>query len=264
MVNSDNAIHLCSRRFRDFVALAAAVGRPLDAWPHPFPLDAAVVARRRRALDEYVRDLVAWLPNASAAAEAAVRDFFGVCAAPAAPALPDEDLLICPITQEEFYDPVTAADGMTYERSAIERWLEHNFTSPSTNAELPHRHVVPNFALRALSRRAAPNLKTRATSWRACAARPRRAGGGVCERAAREAAQRAAAEIARRAEAAVARVEVQAVLQPRPVALLPLKTDPALDAAPQRGAYSPVSLPPRCAPPSGETARPLTAGLRQI
>ena len=58
-------------------------------------------------------------------------------------------LLICPITQEEFYDPVITADGMTYERSAIERWLEHNHTSPSTNAELPHRHVVPNFALRA-------------------------------------------------------------------------------------------------------------------
>jgi hypothetical protein len=245
VVNSDNAIHLCSRRFRDFVALAAAVGRPLDAWPHPFPLDAAVVARRRRALDEYVRDLVAWLPNAPPEAGPAVRDFFGVCAAPAAPALPDEDLLICPITQEEFYEPVITADGMTYERSAIEKWLEHNFTSPSTNAELPHRHVVPNFALRAL-------LSSRCTELEDASdelARVRRAlraaqAEAVCERAAREAAQRAAAEIARRAEAAVAaRVEVQAVLQPRPMAPLPLKTDPALAASPpQRGAYSPVSL----------------------
>ena len=143
VVNSDNAIHLCSRRFREFAALAAAVSRPLDAWPHPFPLDAAVVARRRRALDEYVRDLVAWLPSAPPEAEAAVRDFFGVCAAPAAPALPDEDLLICPITQEEFYDPVITADGMTYERSAIEKWLQTSNTSPLTGAVLESTLLIP-------------------------------------------------------------------------------------------------------------------------
>ena len=70
------------------------------------PAPAGGRASRTPMLTFPIDDLVAWLPNASAAAEAAVRDFFGVCAAPAAPALPDEDLLICPITQEEFYDPV--------------------------------------------------------------------------------------------------------------------------------------------------------------
>ena len=33
------------------------------------------------------------------------------------------DAFKCPITQERFFDPVVAADGHTYERIAIERWL---------------------------------------------------------------------------------------------------------------------------------------------
>ena len=33
------------------------------------------------------------------------------------------DAFKCPITQERFLDPVVAADGHTYERAAIERWL---------------------------------------------------------------------------------------------------------------------------------------------
>jgi hypothetical protein len=33
-------------------------------------------------------------------------------------------------------DPVVAADGFTYERSVIERWLRSNDTSPITNETL--------------------------------------------------------------------------------------------------------------------------------
>ena len=60
----------------------------------------------------------------------------------------------CPIcgTGEPMSDPVTAADGMTYERAAIEQWLQDKDTSPSTGAELPHTLVVPNQALKIIIR----------------------------------------------------------------------------------------------------------------
>ena len=54
----------------------------------------------------------------------------------------------CPITHEVMHDPVIAADGHTYERVAIARWLKHHGTSPSTNLRLKHRGVIPNHSLR--------------------------------------------------------------------------------------------------------------------
>ena len=54
----------------------------------------------------------------------------------------------CPITHCTLIDPVIAADGFTYERHAIERWLRSSDRSPSTNLPLPHRGVVPNLGLR--------------------------------------------------------------------------------------------------------------------
>ncbi len=54
----------------------------------------------------------------------------------------------CPITAEIMQDPVTTADGQTYERAAIERWLESSDTSPATGAKLPSKTLVPNIALR--------------------------------------------------------------------------------------------------------------------
>ncbi|KAK9823095.1 hypothetical protein WJX72_000232 [[Myrmecia] bisecta] len=58
------------------------------------------------------------------------------------------DMLVCPITQEVFKDPVVAADGFTYERAAITDWLRKSLTSPMTNEALPHDKVVPNFSIR--------------------------------------------------------------------------------------------------------------------
>ena len=54
--------------------------------------------------------------------------------------------LLCPITQEVMVEPVIAADGFTYERAAIERWLEMgpNRRSPTTNAPLGSRTLTPN------------------------------------------------------------------------------------------------------------------------
>ncbi len=47
-------------------------------------------------------------------------------------------------------DPVIAADGHSYEREAIEDWLQYNSTSPKTNVPLPHKGLTPNHTLRAL------------------------------------------------------------------------------------------------------------------
>jgi len=55
---------------------------------------------------------------------------------------------ICPITTELMSDPVMAADGHSYERTAIERWLATKSTSPLTGAELEHGILIPNHNLR--------------------------------------------------------------------------------------------------------------------
>lgn len=49
--------------------------------------------------------------------------------------------------QELFVDPVIAADGFTYERSAIEDWLTRKKTSPMTNVPLEHERLIPNLSV---------------------------------------------------------------------------------------------------------------------
>ncbi len=39
---------------------------------------------------------------------------------------------LCPISNEQFEDPVIAEDGQTYERSFIVTWLKKNPNSPKT------------------------------------------------------------------------------------------------------------------------------------
>ena len=41
-------------------------------------------------------------------------------------------------------DPVIAADGHTYERAAIQQWLQTKATSPVTSVLLKHTRLVPN------------------------------------------------------------------------------------------------------------------------
>merc|ERR1740121_2647441 len=46
-------------------------------------------------------------------------------------------------------DPVVCADGHSYERDFIERWLAMGRrTSPKTNVRLPHTTIIPNINLR--------------------------------------------------------------------------------------------------------------------
>ena len=55
---------------------------------------------------------------------------------------------LCPISQELMDAPVTTADGHTYERREIFRWLCKHDTSPLTGAPLPNKALTPNIGLR--------------------------------------------------------------------------------------------------------------------
>lgn len=61
---------------------------------------------------------------------------------------PPDNILLCPITLALFQDPVVAQDGHTYERKAIEKWIERAGTSPITNQTLSLEHLYPNFAIK--------------------------------------------------------------------------------------------------------------------
>lgn len=39
-------------------------------------------------------------------------------------------------------------DGHTYERKAIEEWLQHNDSAPKTNAKLHSKLLIPNHAVK--------------------------------------------------------------------------------------------------------------------
>uniref|UniRef100_A0A453SCG1 RING-type E3 ubiquitin transferase n=1 Tax=Aegilops tauschii subsp. strangulata TaxID=200361 RepID=A0A453SCG1_AEGTS len=54
---------------------------------------------------------------------------------------------ICPISQEVMDDPCVAADGHTYERRAIEAWLEEHKISPITKHMLPSLTIIPSHSL---------------------------------------------------------------------------------------------------------------------
>jgi len=63
--------------------------------------------------------------------------------------LPIPDEYQCPITREKLLDPYTADDGYTYEKSAIEKWLQINNTSPKTGNSMS-KGLRPNTTLRTL------------------------------------------------------------------------------------------------------------------
>lgn len=57
--------------------------------------------------------------------------------------------MMCPIFHTVVQDPVMAADGHTYERTAIENWLQKSNRSPLTREIIP-KTLVPNVALKQL------------------------------------------------------------------------------------------------------------------
>merc|ERR1711933_27788 len=64
---------------------------------------------------------------------------------PAKKALPN--MPPCPITGFPMVDPVVAADGHTYERNAISKWLQTSDRSPMTGSVLSHKELVVNYGL---------------------------------------------------------------------------------------------------------------------
>jgi hypothetical protein len=68
--------------------------------------------------------------------------------------------LECPIRHEIMEDPVIlAATGQTYEREAIEEWLEKNNTDPLTRKPLESKMIIPNYALKSLCDDARSGMK---------------------------------------------------------------------------------------------------------
>lgn len=60
----------------------------------------------------------------------------------------DDDKFICPITHARMRYPCVAADGNSYECSAIIQWLNQSDRSPMTNVRLRSRQIFPNITLR--------------------------------------------------------------------------------------------------------------------
>eukprot|EP00966_Prymnesium_polylepis_P226220 5232874-Prymnesium_polylepis.1 len=58
--------------------------------------------------------------------------------------------LMCPITQRVMLNPVVAADGHTYEKEAIVRWLMSKDKSPLTGKKLNDQSLRRNHNIRAL------------------------------------------------------------------------------------------------------------------
>ena len=56
--------------------------------------------------------------------------------------------LKCCITHEIMQDPVVDPDGNSYEKTAIEKWLQTNSTSPITRSPLTLSDLTPNRALK--------------------------------------------------------------------------------------------------------------------
>ena len=48
-------------------------------------------------------------------------------------------------------DPVIAADGHSYERAAIEAWLQDHDTSPVDTHVMPHKRIILNLSLRSIA-----------------------------------------------------------------------------------------------------------------
>lgn len=56
--------------------------------------------------------------------------------------------IYCPISRMPMRDPVLCADGYSYERTDIKKWMQKSNISPYTGQTLQHKLVVPNHALR--------------------------------------------------------------------------------------------------------------------
>ena len=68
--------------------------------------------------------------------------------------IPTPEHFICSISGEIFKDPVMAADGQTYERESIEKWIATKegepVRSPLTGAILNNHTLTPNHTVKSM------------------------------------------------------------------------------------------------------------------
>lgn len=58
---------------------------------------------------------------------------------------------LCPLSLELMLDPVIVASGQTYERTSIQKWLDHGLNiCPKTHQKLSHTSLIPNYTVKAL------------------------------------------------------------------------------------------------------------------
>ncbi|CAK8564787.1 unnamed protein product [Lathyrus sativus] len=117
------------------------------SWPFQETLDLARLALscaelRRRDRPDLLEHVLPALEKLKEVADKAHHSSSMVTIKPKPP-----NHFICPILQDVMDDPCVAADGYTYDRKAIEKWLEENEKSPMTNMALPHKFLIPNYTL---------------------------------------------------------------------------------------------------------------------
>ncbi|KAL3517707.1 hypothetical protein ACH5RR_020296 [Cinchona calisaya] len=60
---------------------------------------------------------------------------------------------LCPLSLELMLDPVIVASGQTYERTSIQKWLDHGLSiCPKTRQKLSHTNLIPNYTVKDLIR----------------------------------------------------------------------------------------------------------------
>ncbi|XP_056850117.1 putative U-box domain-containing protein 53 isoform X1 [Raphanus sativus] len=60
---------------------------------------------------------------------------------------PPPSHFLCPLLKDVMSEPCVAADGYTYDRRAIEEWMEDHRTSPVTNFPLQNTNLLPNHSV---------------------------------------------------------------------------------------------------------------------
>ena len=118
----------------------------------------AAASKAREEAEEAVAAATAAVAKADALERAMAEDGEGDSSGAAGPLEAGEaaevpEDFICPITAEIMTDPVSTADGFSYERAAITEWLRTKDTSPTTGATLESKKLIPNHSLRSIIRR---------------------------------------------------------------------------------------------------------------
>ena len=112
-----------------------------------------------------VRNIIPIMSSVSNSSGNRSEEAVGNCGGqPVGPPIPDG--FICPITHHIYEDPVMCADGSTYERAAIETWLQQpRGTDAATGLPLPPRSPLTNLPLGHVVLQPVRALRSAIESW---------------------------------------------------------------------------------------------------